>query len=124
MDERNGGGVHTSLLDCVASFFFVRSDVLYQVVKINGFLSAQFSQKFWGGKKGEKSKKRTTLMKTIQKSSHVFNNKERVVFSKKNENTRTRERESVCVCVSEKDECLPLVDVLEQRRKQARRSAF
>ena len=91
--------VFTRLFSIVLRLFFVRSDVLYQVVKINGFLSAQFSQKFWGGKKGEKSKKRTTLMKTIQKSSHVFNNKERVVFSKKNENTRTRERERECVCV-------------------------
>ena len=75
------------------------------------------------GKK--KAKKRTTLRKTIQKSSHVFNNKERVVFSKKKrEHAHERERERECVCVCEKDECLPLVDVLEQRRKQARRSAF
>ena len=115
--------VFTRLFSIVLRLFFVRSDVLYQVVKINGFLSAQFSR-FGEEKREKKAKKRTTLRKTIQKSSHVFNNKERVVFSKKNENTRTRERESVCVCVSEKDECLPLVDVLEQRRKQARRSAF
>ena len=53
MDERNGGGVHTSLLDCVTSFFFVRSDVLY-VVKIKGFLSAQFSL-FLGEKREKKA---------------------------------------------------------------------
>ena len=78
----------------------------------------------FGEKREKKAKKRTTLLKTIQKSSHVFNTKERVVFSKKKTRTRARERERECVCVSEKDECLPLVDVLEQRRKQARRSAF
>ena len=54
MDERNGGGVNTSLLDFVASFF-LSEDVFYVVV-INGFLSAQFSR--FEEKREKKAKKK------------------------------------------------------------------
>ena len=58
MDERNGGGVHTSLLDCVASFFL--SEVTFCK---NTWIFECSVFTFWGRKKGEKSKKKNDFEK-------------------------------------------------------------
>ena len=54
MDERNGGGVHTSLLDCVASFFL--SEVTF--CKNTWIFECSVFTKVLGWKKGRKKQKK------------------------------------------------------------------